>query len=93
MVSHSAAVLDRLKTEAALANQNGDKPILERSFQLAIAEIERLQEVDLLREAAFQCYVDEQKKDRAEIERLRKEVEQWRENDRMQREILAGAVP
>jgi hypothetical protein len=28
-----------------------------------------------------------------EIERLRKEVEQWRENDRMQREILAGAVP
>jgi hypothetical protein len=28
-----------------------------------------------------------------EIERLRIEVEQWRENDRMQREILAGAVP
>ena len=28
-----------------------------------------------------------------EIERLRKEVEQWRENDKMQREILTGAVP
>jgi hypothetical protein len=28
-----------------------------------------------------------------EIERLRKEVEQWRENDRMQSEILARAVP
>jgi len=28
-----------------------------------------------------------------EIERLRKEVEQWRENDKAQRDILAGAIP
>lgn len=37
------AILDRLKTEAQLA-KNGNLPILERSFDLAIAEIERLQE-------------------------------------------------
>lgn len=41
MHAHTAAVLDRLRTEAQLA-QNGDKPILERSFNLAIAEIERM---------------------------------------------------
>lgn len=35
------------------------------------AEIERLQDADRLREAAFQCYVEEQQKNRSEIARLR----------------------
>lgn len=35
------AILERLSTEATLA-KNGDHPILARSFELAIQEIERL---------------------------------------------------
>jgi hypothetical protein len=35
------------------------------------AEVARLRDADALREAAFQCYVEEQQKDRAEIARLR----------------------
>lgn len=37
-------ILDRLRTEAQLA-KNGGTPILARSFDLAIGEIERLQKV------------------------------------------------
>lgn len=39
---HTALVLNRLRTEAQMARNSGDKPILTRSFELAIAEIERL---------------------------------------------------
>lgn len=38
------------------------------------AEIERLREIDRLREAAFNAYAEQERKDRAEIERLRAEV-------------------
>jgi hypothetical protein len=40
MNGHTSAVLDRLHTERQLAENAGDKPILERSFKLAIEEIE-----------------------------------------------------
>lgn len=39
-MNHTDAVIDRLKTEAILA-ENGNHPILARSFKLAITEIER----------------------------------------------------
>lgn len=63
------------------------------------AEIERLTETDRLREAAFECYVDEQRKDRAEIERLRTQCggncrywegrwrDEWAENERLKARI------
>lgn len=40
-MTHTESVLDRLRTEAKLA-QNGNHPILARSFNSAIDEIERM---------------------------------------------------
>lgn len=40
-MKHTEAVIDRLRSERTLA-ENGGHPILARSFELAIAEIERL---------------------------------------------------
>jgi len=38
----SAKILDRLRSEAAMAHNDPSKPILARSFDLAVTEIERL---------------------------------------------------
>lgn len=40
-MADTAAILDRLRTERKIA-ENGNNPILARSFALAIGEIERL---------------------------------------------------
>lgn len=73
-------IVERLREVAAMDLRTG--PILAHTLDTAkeaACEIERLDAVVL--------------KQAGEIGRLRIEVEQWRENDRMQREILAGAVP
>lgn len=46
---------------------------LEDRLAEALAEVKRLQADDEMREAAFQCYAEQEKKDRAEIERLKTE--------------------
>jgi hypothetical protein len=65
-----------------------DGDLLPRDRMETANEIERLREIDKLREAAFKAYAEQEKKDRAEIERLQGEVaaeiERLRANEDLQ---------
>jgi hypothetical protein len=91
MLDEKEAQIKELRAEVErLGGNEADKDATDNLVRIGQLhdEVERLQETDRLREVAFQAYADQEKKDRIEIERLQRTIDQhWAEGRERNAEV------